>query len=191
MKTYTNIFNDAISIENVFLAWDEFKGGKRKKKDVQQFERFLEDNLFELYEELLHRTYKHSGYTAFYVKDPKIRRIHKATVRERIIHHLVYNILNPIFEPTFISDSYSCRTDKGTHRGVRQLARYANKVQQTHGQCFALKCDIQKFFDTVDHHVLLTILQQRIKDPDLFWLITEVIESYVTPVSRERERERE
>ncbi len=189
MKTYTAIFKDAISPETVFTAWDEFKRGKRKKSDVQQFERHVEDNLLDIYDDLISGSYTHGKYTAFYVKDPKIRRIHKAIVRDRVVHHLLYNTLNPIFEPTFIPDSYSCRIGKGTHRGVQKLASYARKVHQTYGKCFVLKCDIRKFFDTVDHNILLFIIRRRIKDTKLLWLVEEIVESYITPGSRERERE--
>lgn len=189
MKTYTAIFEDATSPETVFTAWDEFRPGKRKKADVQQFGRHVEDNLLDLYDDLISGSYTHDKYTAFYVKDPKIRRIHKATVRDRVVHHLLHNILNPIFEPTFISDSYSCRVGKGTHRGVQKLASYARKVHQTYGKCWVLKCDIRKFFDTVDHDILLFIIRRRIKDAKLLWLVEEIVKSYVTTGSRERERE--
>ena len=80
-------------MENLFLAWHEFKKGKTKRKDVLEFEFNLEDNLFQLYQELKNRTYKHSQYSAFYIQDPKLRHIHKANVRDRLVHHLVCEIL--------------------------------------------------------------------------------------------------
>src|SRR3990167_4722798 len=103
MKFYTNIFNKIISLENLFLAWDEFKKDKSKKKDVLEFEWNLEPNLFRLYRDLKYHRYKHSVYTSFIICDPKQRKIHKATVRDRVLHHAVFRVLNPLFEPSFIS----------------------------------------------------------------------------------------
>src|SRR5690348_9823412 len=100
------------SIENLFQAWEEFKKGKRKRKDVQGFERSLEDNLFSLHEDLKRRTYRHRGYHSFYVQDPKLRHIHKAQVRDRVVHHLLYKYLYDLFDKSFIFDSYSCRLEK-------------------------------------------------------------------------------
>lgn len=103
-----SIFDEIISLENLFLAWREFREGKRKKPDVQKFEFDLEDKLFQLHRELKDKTYKHSHYTAFNVCDPKLRRIHKACVRDRVLHHAIFRIIYPIFDKTFIFDSYSC-----------------------------------------------------------------------------------
>jgi len=118
-RSYSNI----ITLENLFQAWGEFAKGKRKKADVGLFERSLEDNLFTLYKSLKNKTYKHGGYEAFYVHDPKIRHIHKATVKDRVVHHLVSKILEQIFEPTFYTHSYSCRKDKGTHKAILYFGR--------------------------------------------------------------------
>src|SRR3989344_6844014 len=97
-----------ISIENIFQAWNEFKKGKRNKKDVQVFERNLENNLFDLHIRLKNKTYKHGSYEDFYVNDPKRRHIHKASVSDRIVHHVFYKYFYNIFDKTFIFDSYSC-----------------------------------------------------------------------------------
>lgn len=103
-----NLFEEIIGLENLFLSWQEFRRGKRKKVDVQQFERNLEDNLFSTRRsELKTRTYRHGSYKSFYITDPKLRHIHKATVQDRIIHHALYRVLYPVFDPTFIHDSYS------------------------------------------------------------------------------------
>ena len=112
---------DIITIENLFQAWDEFKKEKRNKKDVQRFERHLEDNLFELHTKLKRKTYRHGTYQEFYVTDPKRRHIHKSTVRDRVLHHLLYKYLYELFDKHFICDSYSCRKEKGTHKAVKRL----------------------------------------------------------------------
>lgn len=134
-------------MENLFQAWSEFKVGKRKRKDVQIFERNLEDNLFELYLGLKNKTYRHGGYQSFYVQDPKLRHIHKATVTDRIVHHLLYKYLYKIFDKTFIDHSYSCRLGKGTHKGVDKLEYFIGKISKNYTKtCWVLKLDIKKVF---------------------------------------------
>ena len=114
MKVYRNLFGEIISLENLFQAWEEFRKGKQNKPDVQSFERHLEDNIFNFRRDLVSKIYKHGSYRSFYIQDPKQRLIHKATVRDRVLHHAIFAKLNPIFEPTFISHSFSCRIGKGT-----------------------------------------------------------------------------
>src|SRR3989344_3002393 len=179
MKVFSHIYNKVISLENLFQAWNEFKRGKRRKSDVGYFERHLEDNIFKLRNELINKTYHHSVYTGFYIKDPKIRHIHKAMVRDRIVHHALFKVLTPIFEATFIADSYSSRVDYGTHKGFEKLVTYARKVSKNYTRdCWALKCDIRKFFDSMDHQILLKIIKRKIEDGDLLWLLEEITQSF-------------
>lgn len=188
MKIYRDVFDRIIAPENLFAAWETFQQGKRNKIDVLAFERDLERNIFQLYWDLKNKTYRHGSYTGFYIHDPKQRHIHKAAVRDRVLHHAVFSAINPIFEPTFISTSFSCRIGFGTHKGFEVLETMLRKCSQNGTrQCFVLKADIRKFFDNVDHEKLLSILEGRIKDENAMWLLREVIESY--PAVRERERE--
>ena len=180
-----------VSLESVFSAWDAFKKDKRKKADVQMFEQRVEDNLFKLHADLASHSYVHAPYHAFFIRDPKVREIHKATVRDRIVHHVVYQKLNPIFEKTFIADSYSSRKLKGTHKGVVRMEIFTRKVSQAYGQCFVLKCDIKKFFASIDHDILFSILEKKVKDTDVLGLLRSIIQSFPSAASlRERERER-
>ena len=103
MKTYKNIFEGMISPEHLFGAWDRFKQEKRKKSDVMEFEKNLEQHIFQLHRDLRNRAYKHGAYTGFYISDPKLRHIHKATVRDRVLHHAIFIVLNPAFEHGFIN----------------------------------------------------------------------------------------
>ena len=167
-----------ISLENLFLAWDKFKQGKRKKLDVQIFEFKLSNNIFDLYHDLVRKRYKHGLYKSFFISDPKLRHIHKAMVRDRVVHHALYKYLSNIFEPTFIFSSYSCREEKGTHRGVNKLEIFARKVYQTYGKCFVLKCDVRKFFDSINHKILIEIIGRTVKDKDAMWLINEIVNSF-------------
>jgi len=180
MKVYKNLFQQIVSSENLFAAWDEFRVDKRHKKDVQAFEFKLEQNLFQLHRDLATKQYKHQPYTGFYIRDPKVRHIHKATARDRVLHHAVFRILNPIFDKTFIPTSFSCRIGKGVHKGVLEMELMIRAESRNFTRpCFALKCDVKKFFDTVDHQILLSVLCKKITDPDTIWLLREIIESFV------------
>ena len=130
MKTFNNLYSLIISQENLLYSWDRFKKGKRKKKDVGLFEYHLEQNLLELYRILKDKTYRHKPYSGFYISDPKVRHIHKATVRDRVVHHALFKMLNPLLEPTFISDSFSCRLGKGNHVGMKRLETMTRKVSK-------------------------------------------------------------
>lgn len=174
-----NLFTEIISLENLFASWKEFRKDKRKKLDVQEFERHLEDNIFQLHFELKNGTYRHSNYTSFYITDPKQRHIHKACVRDRIVHHAVYRVLYPIFDKSFVYDSYSCRLKKGTHKAVERLEIFTRKVSKNYTEsCWALKCDIKKFFDSVDHKILLELLKKKISDPKTLALLWGIISSF-------------
>ena len=177
----SHVFAEIISLANLFLAWQEFKQGKTKKLDVRQFEFNLEDNLFELHSELVLKTYRHSDYTAFYITDPKLRHIRKACVRDRVLHHAVFRILYPIFDKVFIFDSYSCRVGKGTHQAVKRLKQFCQKASRNNFQnLYALKCDVKRFFDSVDHDVLLEIIKRKVSDEETLWLVGLIIASYQT-----------
>jgi len=179
MKVYKNLFKQIINPENLFISWEKFKKGKRNKPDVAKFEFVLEKNIFKLHRDLKNKIYKHGKYKGFYICDPKVRHIHKATVRDRVIHHAIFRILNEVFEPTFIQASFSCRIGKGNHKGVLALEDMTRKVSKNYTKnCFVLKCDIKKFFDSIDHVILLEILCRKIKDEDTIYLLKEIIQSF-------------
>jgi RNA-directed DNA polymerase len=160
-------------------AWKEFLRGKRNKRDVQEFTLRLMDNISTLNHELANQTYVHGGYKAFKVFDPKPRNIHKASVRDRLLHHAIYRILYPFFERTFIANSYSCRLRKGTHRAVRKFRKDSYKVSKNNTYiCWVLKCDIKKFFASIDHGTLINILGEYIPDEKVIWLLRQVISSF-------------
>ncbi len=174
-------FYHLISLENLFIAWNEFKKGKTKKLDVQEFTFNLENNIFNLHNELKQKLWKLDHYTAFYVRDPKLRHIHKATIRDRTFNQALFRILYQIFDKGFITDSYSCRKEKGTHRGVIKLQSYIKKISCNHNRSsFALKCDIRKFFDNIDHQILFNLIKKRINDQDILSIIDLTIKSFET-----------
>jgi len=181
MKVYINLFNKLITPENLFNAWEDFRRDKKNKEDVLLFEKNLENEIFKLHRELKSETYRHSGYVDFYISDPKYRHIHKAVVRDRVLHHAIMNILYPYYDKAFIYNSFSCRIGKGNHKGVEALRSMVQKESNNDTrQVFILKCDIKKFFDSVDHDTLVTILKTRVKDEKLMKLLVEVIESFTS-----------
>jgi RNA-directed DNA polymerase len=192
MKKYRSLFDKVTSAEELFSAWDRFKNGKRNKLDVMRFEKDLEKQIFALQRTLENGTYRHEGYIEFRITDPKLREISKASVRDRILHHALFTALNPVFEPTFIANSFSCRVGKGSHKGVEVVAKMLRSESRNNTRpCFVLKCDVRRFFASVEHEVLLGILKQRISDQKMIDLLKEVIKSYPKSGTTERERERE
>ncbi|MFZ2555469.1 MAG: reverse transcriptase domain-containing protein [Minisyncoccia bacterium] len=160
-------------------AWKEFVRGKRKKKDVQEFQYRLMDNILALHRDLATQTYVHGPYHAFNISDPKPRNIHKAIVRDRLLHHALYRKLYPFFDRTFIADSYSCRKGKGTHKAMNRFRAFAYKASRNHTRtCWVLKCDIRKFFASIDQDVLMRILATHIPDERILNLIKRIITSF-------------
>jgi retron-type reverse transcriptase len=177
-------FEEIISVENLFLAWKEFVMGKKHKKDVMEFSLHLSENVFDLHQDLINKTYIHGGYHAFKISDPKPRDIHKASVRDRLLHHAIYRILYPYFDRKFIHDSYSCRNMKGTHKAIDRFHFFAGKVSKNKTkQCWVLKCDIRKFFASIDQTVLIEILDKHIDDKNIIWLVGKVVESFYSTES--------
>ena len=177
------MFDELISLENLFTSWKKFRRGKQNKSDIAFFERFLEDNIFTIHDELKNKTYHHGRYKTFRIQDPKPRIISKAIVKDRFIHHVVFQKLYEIFNSSFIFHSYSSRENKGTHLAVGNLFGCLRKTSQNYTrQTYALKCDIRKFFDSINHKKLLELIECKISDKNFLWLIEEIIESFSASV---------
>ena len=178
-STFTHSYDSIISVENLLAAWTEFRRGKRGRTDVLEFQFNLMSNILQLHHDLHNHTYTHAGYEHFVVTDPKRRDIHKASVRDRLVHHAIYRVLYPYFDKRFIHDSYSCRNNKGTHKAIAQFKSFAVKVSHNHTRtCYVLKCDIRKFFASINHTILIQILEKQIRDKNIISLLTEVIQSF-------------
>jgi retron-type reverse transcriptase len=174
-KTYSDI----ASLENLFAAWEDFVCGKRGKKDVQDFSITLSDNLIALHEDLQNLAFIHGGYDAFKISDPKPRDIHKAKVRDRVLHHAIYRQLYPFFNNTFIANSFSCQLNKGVHKAINKFKTFGLKVSRNNTKTtWVLKCDIKKFFASIDHEILLKMLANYIPDKNIMWLLEGVIKSF-------------
>lgn len=153
------MYQELIGIENLFTCWDEFKRGKLGKQDVMEYNHCLEDNIFRLHTELQEQTYTHEPYTTFHIRDPKPRVISKATVQDRLVHHVIFNELYRVFDPVFIYHSYASRLNKGTHLAVQNLSNSLRQTSRNYTRhAYVLKCDIKKFFQSVNHHKLLELI---------------------------------
>ena len=143
------------------------------------FKKDFEENILQLLEYLASEKYSHGEYESFFVHDPKRRHIHKAQVADRVIHHAIHRILEPIFDKTFIFDSYSSRKNKGTHKAMARLNDFAWKLSENNTKTvWILKCDIRKFFDSVDQEILFNILGRKITDERTLRLLGKIISSY-------------
>lgn len=176
-----SLYERIISVENLFSAFYEFRQGKRHKEEVPEFEYDLEKNIFQLRRELRKFTYQPLAPKVFKVSEPKSRFIQAACVRDRIVHRAIVRIINPIFEPGFIYDSYACRINKGTLNAVRRLEKFWRKESKNYTQkIYFFKGDIRKYFDSIDHNVLLEIIKRRISCPRTIWLIKKILKRQPT-----------
>jgi len=181
MTKFIHTYKDIISEENLLSAWKEFRLGKGSRRDTQEFERDLMRNIFKLHKRLESKTYKHFKYSVFKISDTKPRIIHKAIVNDRLLHHAVHRALYPYFDKRFIFDSYSCRVGKGSHAALDRFQKFFFKESKNNTRtCWVLKCDIKKFFSSIDHRLLIRMLAKHISDKDIIWLLSKVIGSFKT-----------
>ncbi len=195
MKCYKQIYGEIISFENLILAWKKARKGKTTKKYVIEFEKELFYNLLALHYELKFEAYKPKPLQAFVIRDPKTRKIHKSDFRDRIVHHAIVNVIEPIFERIFIYDSYANRVGKGALKAVQRLDSFIEKVSrngrisgwfsnnQVKGYC--LKADIKHYFKNIDHEILISFLSRKIADEKALGLIRTIVANSDT--QRERE----
>jgi len=175
MKRFKNLYPQIYDFQNLLLAARRAQRGKRFRPDVAKFNLNVEKELFEIQHELRTKTYRHGPYHHFPVHDGKMRIISRAAYRDRVVHHALCNIIEPIIEPSFIHDSYACRKGKGTHAAVDRLTLFSRKKR------YALKIDVRKYFPSIEHDILLQLLGRKIGDPDVLWLIKEIVGSYGSP----------
>jgi retron-type reverse transcriptase len=170
MKRFNNLFSKVTAFDNLLLASKKAQKGKKNVDSVARFHFSLENNLFKLQRELRSKSYRPGKYQTFYIFDPKKRMISAAPYRDRVVHHALCNIVEPIFEKVFIYDTYANRKGKGTHKAIERYQRYAQKFP------YVLKCDIRKFFPSLDHKMLKEEIRRKIKCKDTLWLIDLIID---------------
>jgi len=148
---------------------------------VLRFSQYLEENLIQLQNELIWKTYRTGRYHMFYVYEPKQRLVAALPFKDRVAQHALCNIIEPLFEATFIYDSYACRAGKGTHAGADRLTKWLRRCHQAWGKVYILKADVTKYFPSVDHQILLSILGRKIKCRDTMDMMAEILASSADP----------
>lgn len=173
MKTYKHLYPEIVSFRNLLTAAQKAQRGKRFKRSTACFNHNLEKELLCLQRELTSKNYRHGHYVDFLIHDPKLRLISAAPYRDRVVHHALCNVIEPIFDRTFIFDSYACRKGKGTHAAVDRYTAFARRNK------YVLKCDISKYFHSIDHEILFSVLTGKIRCSDTRWLIGNIIGSRI------------
>lgn len=171
MKTYRKLYPQIVTWYNLHEAWRKARRGKRGKIPAASFEYHLEDNLIALQTELREKTYQPGAYHSFFIHEPKRRLISAAPFRDRVVHHALCNVIEPIFERSFVADSYANRVGKGTHLALDQCQRHSRHFR------YVLQCDIRQFFPSIDHAILRQQLARKIQDEDVLWLIDQILAS--------------
>ncbi|HPC15109.1 MAG TPA: reverse transcriptase/maturase family protein [Candidatus Hydrogenedentes bacterium] len=171
MKTWKNLYPEIYSFGNLLEAARKAQRGKRRRPDVFAFHARLEENLLDLQRELAGCTWRPGPYRDFYVQEAKRRLISAAPYRDRVVHHALCNVIEPLFDRTFIYDTYACRKGKGTHAAADRYTLFSRKAK------YALKCDISRYFPSIRHDVLYGALARRIADRDVLWLCEQIVRS--------------
>ena len=174
-----NLWNELCSYPNLELAYKKARKGKTTRDYVLEFEHNLQDNLLQLRSDLLFHSYRPKPLQTFILRDPKTRKISRSAFRDRIVHHALCNIIEQFFERSFIFDSYANRKGKGTLKAIERFAHFSRKVTHNNTQrAFVLKADIKQYFENVNHALLLGIIQKKIRDQKILWLIKKILSNY-------------
>ncbi len=171
VKTYKNLFPQITTFENLYLAYRQARKGKRTKAPVADFELNFELHLLSLQEVLLSLTYKPGPYRNFIIFEPKRRLVSAAPFRDRVVHHALCRVIEPIWEARFHSHSYACRVGKGTHAAVDKAHQWVRRYPYVfHG-------DIVKYFPSIDHQILMGLITKKIRDPEVIWLAQTILDT--------------
>lgn len=174
MKRIGNVYQRVVSLENLYRASYKAQKGKSKKREVREWNRNLADNINKLQDDLLTGNYTVSKYYVFTIFEPKERVISKLPFRDRVVHHALMNIIEPMLEKGFISQTYACIKKRGVHKGLRDVTK---ALRDRKGTQYALKLDIKKFYPSVDNSLLKAVLRTKFKDPYLLGLMAKIIDS--------------
>ncbi len=178
MQNYENLYSKIYDKKNLVLAYKKARKGKTKKEYVIKFEKDIGKNLLKLHEELKTQTYKPKLLKTFILRDPKTRKISKSDFRDRIIHHALCNVIEPIFQKSFIYDSCANQKGKGNLFTVKRFELFKRKVTHNlQSSAFCFKADIKHYFQEVNHKLLLKIISRKIKDKKVILLITKILQN--------------
>lgn len=180
MKTLKNVFEQVVDYDNLYRAYLNARLCKRYRYEVLNFSAHLEDNLVKLQKELIDRTYTLGKYREFYIYEPKKRLIMAQPFKDRVVQWAIYQVLNPVFAQGYITDSYTCIKERGTHKAVKRLHYWLRQVGKKPEKYYFLKLDISKYFYRIDHDVLMGILKRKIRDDDMIFLLDKIVNSSET-----------
>ncbi len=170
MKTAKNLFPEIIAFENLYVAAQKAAKGKREQPNVMDFFMNLEENLWQLRDELSNRIYVPGSYNTFHIYDPKPRMISAAPFRDRVVHHALMNIVQPVLERCLIHDTYANRIGKGTHKAIQRYQCFLRHYK------YVLKCDVKKYFPSLDHKILKKRFRRVVADRETLWLMDTVVD---------------
>jgi retron-type reverse transcriptase len=180
-KSFSRLWERIIDFENLYHAFRAASTGKRYGWESLRFKNNLEENLITLQNELIWDMYKPGPYKQFIIKEPKRRLISAPAFRDRVVHHALCQIIEPIFEDRMIYETFACRRGKGTHAAMYHTQKQARGAQRKWGGYYVLKCDIKSFFPGINHDVLIDIMRRHIGDKKTMNLIGVIIRSYESP----------
>lgn len=176
MKRINNLFEKICSMENLVEADRKARRGKAHSYGVRLHDRNRDENLKKLLESLLAGTFRTSEYSVFTIHEPKERTIHRLPYYpDRIVHHAIMNVMEPVWLSVFTADTYSCIKGRGIHAAAKKLKRVLRKDPE--GTRYCLKLDIRKFYPSIDHGVMKAIVRRKVKDKRLLALLDEIIDS--------------
>lgn len=181
MKTFNNLYSKIYDFNNLHNAYLAARKNKRYKSEVIEFGLHLEENLIQIQNELMHHTYQPSRYREFIIKEPKERLILALPFRDRVVHQAICKVIEPIFDSTFIYDTYACRKGKGTLAGVKRLWYFLNKMQTNNSEVFCLKMDITKYFYSIRHNQLKEAIARKFRCKETMNLLNVIIDSTDDP----------
>ena len=177
-NTVRNSYYKNLTYEKLMQAHIKSRKGKGYRNEIIKFNLKQEEYIIWLLEQLKTKKYKHGGYTTFYVTEPKLRKIEKSKYIDRIVHRwVVDNFLEPAFVPQFISTSYACLKNKGMHKACLDVQKTMKHCKKIWNNYYILKMDVAKYFDNIDNKILLKIIDKKIKDKELMWLIKQILYS--------------
>ena len=175
MKRYNNLFDKIVSLDNLYEADKRARRQKSHRPEVMLFDKNKDNLLLDLQRKLINGEYETSEYYVFKIYEPKEREIFKLPYYpDRIVHHAIMNIMEPIWVSAFVKGTYSCIRKRGIHKALKDV-KFALKDEINTQYC--LKLDIRKFYPSIDHDILKTIIRKKIKDKRLLSLLDEIIES--------------
>ena len=179
MENHDNLYGKLCSYKNLEMAFRKARKRKTLKHYVVEFEKNIQENLLQLKTELIFHIYKPKPLETFIVHDPKTRKISKSDFRDRVIHHALCNLIEPIFDKTFIYDSYANRIGKGTFKAIERFDFFKRKVSKNNSRsCFILKADVRHYFEKVNHKILLSIIEKKVPEERVLWLIKLILSNH-------------